>query len=322
MPRTHDDTWDLSTGVGATATMRAAARAKASKAAPSLIEDRFAEPLVRAVGIDFFTRFATGELDPADVDEPDGRWGLQQLADESAARTRFFDDFFAHATAAGIRQAVILGSGLDTRAYRLAWPAGTTVFELDQPQVLGFKAAALAGLGAKPKADVRMVPVDLRREWPSALLHCGFAIPRPTAWIAEGLLPFLPPVVQDRLLDYVTALSANGSRLATENFVDTGRPSGPRADQVLRRANQRWREHGLGIDVWDVSYQGKRHNVATYLQRYGWWSTGTTTGNLLARNGLQAIAHGPHQPAFADNVYYVSFLPRKRALRQKIHGPR
>jgi methyltransferase (TIGR00027 family) len=322
MPRTLDDTWGLSTGVGVIATLRAAARAKASRAAHPLIEDRFAEPLVRAVGIDFFTRLATGELDPADVDEPDVCWGLRQLADESAARTRFFDDFFAHAMAAGIRQAVILGSGLDTRAYRLAWPAGMTVFEIDQPEVLGFKAATLAELGAKPQADLRMVPADLRREWPAALLHFGFATCRPTAWIAEGLLLFLPPVAQDRLLDYVTALSANGSWLATENFVQNGHPDGVRAEQILRRVNQRWQEHGLEIEIWDLSFRGRRHNVAAYLQRYGWQSTATTTGNLLARNCLQAIAHGSHQPAFAGNICYFSFLPRKRALRQKIHGPR
>lgn len=281
MSRTDDNTCELSTSVEATATLKAAARAKASRAPQPLIEDRFAEPLVRAVGIDVFTRFAAGELEPADVDDPDVRWGLQQLADGSAVRTRFFDNFFAHATAAGIRQAVILCSGLDTRAYRIAWPAGTTVFEIDHPQVLEFKAAALAELGAQPQADLRIVPVDLRREWPGtlihALLHAGFTAARPAAWIAEGLLPLLPPAAGDRVLDCVTALSATGSRLATENFLDAGRPDGVDVHRIVVSLNQRWRRHGLGVDIWDVSYPGQRHDTEMYLQRYGWQITETTT---------------------------------------------
>lgn len=315
MPRTHDDAWDLSTRVGATATVRAAARARASRAADPLIEDRFAEPLVRAMGIDFLTRFAAGELDPADLNDPDNCSELQQLVDGSAARTRFFDDFFAHATAAGIRQAVILGSGLDTRAYRLAWPAGTTVFEIDQPRVLEFKAATMAELGAKPNADLRTVPVDLRREWPNTLLDSGFATPRPTAWIAEGLLPFLPPLAHNRLLDYVTAFSADGSKLAAESFLGAGHPDGLRVDRMPRRVNQSQRAHRFGIDICNPSYQRKRQDIAKYLQRYGWQSTRTTKGNLLVHNGLQGIAHDSYPPASADNVYYVSLLQRKRALR-------
>ncbi len=168
MPRTDNDTWDLSTSVGATATMVAAARAIATNADNPLIEDRFAEPLVRAVGVDFFTRWVTGDLVAADVDDHDSGWKLEHMPVAMAARTRFFDSFFQAATQAGIRQAVILASGLDARAYRLAWPAGTTVFEIDQPQVIEFKTATLAKLGATPQATLRTVAVDLRDDWPKA----------------------------------------------------------------------------------------------------------------------------------------------------------
>src|SRR6202030_2752852 len=122
MARTDNDTWDLATSVGATATMVAAARAIATKAEKPLIDDRFADPLVRAVGVDFFTRWATGELDAADLDDSESAWRLEHMPDAMAARTRYFDSFFLDATQAGIRQAVILASGLDARAYRLAWP--------------------------------------------------------------------------------------------------------------------------------------------------------------------------------------------------------
>ena len=135
--------------------MVAAGRARATRTA--LIDDPFAEPLVRAVGVDFFTRWAAGELDSADVDVPGAPWGMQRMTDMLAARTRYIDAFFAARTDAGIRQVVILAAGLDARGYRLPWAPGTTVFEIDQPQVIEFKTATIAALGAEPTADVRAV---------------------------------------------------------------------------------------------------------------------------------------------------------------------
>ena len=125
------------------------------------------------------------------------------MSEQIAVRTRYFDDFFAEATAAGIRQAVILASGLDTRAYRLDWPDGTVVYEIDQPQVIEFKTRTLADLGAAPSADRRTVGIDLRDDWPAALRAAGFDPTQPTAWIAEGLLVYLPPEAQDRLFDNI-----------------------------------------------------------------------------------------------------------------------
>src|ERR1700680_4797006 len=195
MARTDDDTWDLASSVGATATMVAAARAMASKAEQPLINDPYAEPLVRAVGLDLFTRLATGELNPADIedDSDGGPAGVQRMTDNMAVRTKFFDEFFLDATNTGIRQAVILASGLDARAYRLPWPDGTVVYEIDQPTVIEFKAKTLSDLGANPTADLRAVAMDLRHDWPTALRGAGLDPAQPTAWSAEGLMPFLPP---------------------------------------------------------------------------------------------------------------------------------
>src|ERR1700756_420104 len=137
MARTDNDTWDLASSVGATATAVAAARAVASRGDDALIDDRFAEPLVAAVGVDFFTKWARGEIDLTEL-ERDSAMGARRFADGMAVRTRYFDEFFRDATDAGIRQAVILASGLDARAYRLRWPDGTVVFEIDQPQVIEF----------------------------------------------------------------------------------------------------------------------------------------------------------------------------------------
>lgn len=295
MARTDDDTWDLATSVGATATMVAAGRARATR--DGLIDDRFAEPLVRAVGVDFMTRWAAGELDSADVDEPGAAWGMQRMTDMMAARTRYIDAFFTEAGAAGIGQVVILASGLDARAYRLPWPAGTTVFEIDQPQVLEFKAATIADLGAEPTAEVRNVPVDLRHDWPSALRQAGFDAGRPAAWAAEGLIGFLPPEAQDRLLDNITDLSADGSQLVAEVFANTGT-----SGDALNAASEKWRQGGLDIALGDLGFPGPRNDVATYLQQKGWQPVRTPLNQLLANTGLPLQSTDPEAP-FAQNYY-------------------
>ena len=143
MARTDNDTWDLASSVGATATMVAAQRALANR--EGLIDDPFAEPLVRAVGLDFFVRALDGEIELEDVDP---EFNMRRAAEGMAVRTRWFDKLFTDAAAAGVRQAVILAAGLDARAYRLPWPDGTTVYELDQPEVIEFKTKTLTGLGA------------------------------------------------------------------------------------------------------------------------------------------------------------------------------
>ncbi|QGW32518.1 class I SAM-dependent methyltransferase [Mycobacterium avium subsp. avium] len=310
MPRTDNDTWDLSTSVGATATMVAAARAIATNADNPLIEDRFAEPLVRAVGVDFFTRWVTGDLVAADVDDHDSGWKLEHMPVAMAARTRFFDSFFQGATQAGIRQAVILASGLDARAYRLAWPAGTTVFEIDQPQVIEFKTATLAKLGATPQATLRTVAVDLRDDWLKALVEAGFGKGQPTAWIAEGLFGYLPPEAQDRLLDNITALSADGSRLACEAIPDMSEVDTEKAQEMMRRATAKWREHGFNLEFGDLGYQGERNDVAEYLDGLGWRSVGVPMSQLLADAGLEAIPQTNDSVSVADTIYYSSVLAK------------
>jgi methyltransferase (TIGR00027 family) len=300
MPRTDNDTWDLATSVGATATMVAAGRARASIADHPVIEDQFAQPLVQAVGVDFFTRWATGELDPADVDIPDHPWGMQPMTDLLAVRTRFIDQFVADAAAAGIRQTVILAPGLDARGYRLTWASDMTVFEIDQPQVIEFKTVTLAELSAKPTVDLRAVPIDLRDDWPAALGQAGFDAQRPTAWIAEGLLAFLPSEAQDRLLDNITTLSADGSRLVAEIFANS-----LDSLEIMHTAAQKWYEHGLDVHIDDLWYGGERHDVAAYLSERGWRTTRTLARQLLTDAGLPAPRHDDGE---AKNYYYTATL--------------
>ena len=307
MTRTDDDTWDLATSVGATATMVAAARAIATD--EGAIDDPFAGPLVRAVGVDFLTSWATGELTAADLDDEGTAWGLGQMPAAMAARTRYFDQFFADAAAAGIRQAVILASGLDARAYRLDWPADMTVFEIDQPAVIEFKTTTLAGLAAEPTANLRTVAVDLREDWPAALEAAGFDPDEPSAWIAEGLFGYLPPEAQDRLLDAVTALGAPGSRLASEAVPNMTDVDPEETRERMREATAKWREHGFDLDFSELGFQGERHDVGEYLDARGWTSVATPMAQLLASHGFDEIPETDDARQTMNGVtYYTSTL--------------
>lgn len=275
MARADDDSWDLASGVGATATAVAASRALANRA--GLIDDAWAEPLVRAVGMEHFQEL---------LDAPETSDDVQRMVHGMAIRTRYFDDFLhktSHTT--DIRQTVILASGLDARGYRLPWPAGTVVFEVDQPGVIDFKVSALQRLGAQPTAEVRHVGVDLREDWPAALAGHGFDAGRPTAWIAEGLLIYLPPDAQDRLFDHITALSPAGSRLATEFMPAMDAFTDPPADRDEPEAEQ-WRRLGFHDNLAGLVYVGERSHVIDYLQQLGWQVSGSGVEELFAANGF------------------------------------
>jgi methyltransferase (TIGR00027 family) len=303
--RADNDTWDLASSVGATATMVAAARAMATRSPDPLISDPFAEPLVKAVGIDFFTRLAVGELQPSDIDDDVVR-DVRQMADAMAVRTRYFDQFFTQAVGAGSRQAVILASGLDARAYRLRWPVGTTVFEIDQPEVIEFKTATLTDLGATPTADRRAVAADLRQDWPAMLRETGFDADRPTAWIAEGLLHYLAPDAKQRLLDNITALSAQGSRLALDHLPSLPPTKQDQFRQRIRLLIQCWQNHGLDVDMTDVVYLDDHNDVAEYLDTHGWDTLTASTSDLFAANGLAQRAEKDDDNAPFTVAAYIS----------------
>lgn len=281
MTRTDKDSWDLASSVGATATICAAARALASRKPDPLINDPFADPLVRAVGIDFFIRQLDGEIDGAGADA-DPEFNLQRLTDVMAVRTRFFDDFFHDATTKGIRQVVILAAGRDSRPYRLSWPSGTVLYEVDQPEVIEFKSATLAKLGGEPTAELRPVPIDLRNDWPNALRRCGFNGNQPTAWSAEGLLLYLPPDAQNRLFDDITDLSAPGSRLATEEQPDAH----PMLDKRANAMFSSWAKFGFEVDFSALVYRGDRTSVTGDLAARGWQVSTRTRSELFADAGL------------------------------------
>lgn len=300
MVRTDSDSWDLATSVGATATMVAAQRALAAAGPDPLIDDPFAAPLVRAVGIDVYTRLVDGKIPVKD----DAEFDPDRMARGMAVRTRFYDQFFLDATQTGISQAVILAAGLDARAYRLPWPAGTVVYEVDLPEVIDFKSSTLRQLGAEPTAERRTVAVDLRDDWPAALQVAGFDPHAATAWTAEGLVVYLPPDAHDALFDNITALSGKGSQLACEFVPDTN----IFADERWRAHHERMSELGFDVvDFNDLVYHFERSHIIEHLSRHGWQVSPRTVAQLHADNGF-TYPDDEVAAAFADVTYLRAVL--------------
>jgi methyltransferase (TIGR00027 family) len=275
--RTAGDSWAITELVGATALGVAASRAAETAGPDPLIRDEFARVLVSSAG-PAWARLADAELAWLDGD-PHGQRAHRLGIDYQAVRTRFFDEYFENAVGDGIRQVVILAAGLDSRAYRLNWPAGTAVYEIDQPKVLEYKTGTLERHGAVPTASRRPVPVDLRDDWPAALTAAGFDRTEPTAWLAEGLLPYLPSDAQDRLFEMFTALSAPGSQVAIEAFGLNARSNSQRWLRMRERL-------GLDVNVQALTYhEPDRTDAVGWLADHGWQVDAVNNRDEMARMG-------------------------------------
>jgi len=302
--RSHDDSWDIATSVGSTAVMVAAARARETDSPNPLIRDPYARLLVAGAGTGMWENFLDDSMqERMAAADPQAAAMFANMLSYQAVRTHFFDDFFKAAVATGIRQVVILASGLDSRAYRLDWPAGTVVYEIDQPKVLEYKSATLAEHGAVPTADRREIAVDLRQDWPAALRAAGFDPARPTAWLAEGLLMYLPAEAQDRLFEQITELSAAGSRVSAEAVRHT-------AEEQRTRMRERWEQmtDDLGIertvDIADLTYNDpERADVTEWLSSHGWSATGTVSTDEMQRlDRWTEITDDDYQEGFSTFV--------------------
>lgn len=203
--RSDDDNWDIASGVGYTALLVAGWRALHTAGPRPLVRDEYAKAFIAASRDPYLAGVLANPGTSEDQMAFPRLYGVQ---------TRFFDDFFSDAAAAGIRQAVIVAAGLDSRAFRLEWPVGTTVFEVDLPKVLEFKAAVLGERGAVPMARRIEVAADLRTDWSRPLEAAGFDVEGPSAWSVEGLLPYLTDEAQHALFTRISGLSAPGSRIA------------------------------------------------------------------------------------------------------------
>lgn len=300
MPRTADDSWDIATSVGATAVMVALARAAETASEAPLIRDEFAEPLVSTPEL-AAVREQVAAWWTAEPDDDEYSVDSQQMINYQAVRTHFFDAYFADAAASGIRQVVILAAGLDSRAYRLDWPAGTAVYEIDLPKVLDYKAQTLAGHAVVPRADRRAVAVDLRHDWPQALCDAGFDSGRPTAWLAEGLLPFLPASAQESMFASIDELSGPGSRVAVEIFgVDAQRRQEAQQRWAQLRAKREMRGEDTSFDPFDLWFDDDgRPDPADWFTARGWATESVSARDEATRLGRPPQADaGPFQNGF------------------------
>ena len=294
MARTDNDSWEITESVGATALGVASARAAETESENPLISDPFARVFLDAAGDGVWNWHAGPQL-PAELIEREPDLPLQQQAmvGYMASRTAFFDTFFLNATRAGIRQVVILAAGLDSRSWRLPWPDGTTVYELDQTKVLDFKASTLREYGAEPTCNRVAVAVDLRHDWPTALQQAGFDASAPSAWSAEGLMPYLPAAAQELLFDRVQGLTAPGSRVAVEAL-------GPKFLDPEVRAKRRARMDRISAFLAETDpqrqvprtdelwYFEEREDVGDWFGRHGWDVTVTPSDELMAGYGRRA----------------------------------
>ena len=312
MARTDDDTWDINESVGATALGVAGGRAAETNSENPLIRDPYAQLFLEAAG-DGIWKIYLDDEPPAALAEIDPRFAerMELMKGYMASRTKFFDDFFLAAAAAGIRQSVILAAGLDSRAWRLAWPEGSVVYEIDQPKVLAFKLDTLESHGVSAIATHVGVGIDLRQDWPKALVEAGFDSEQPTAWSAEGLLPYLTADAQDLLFDRVQSLSAPGSRISVEAFTNAFFS----AESFTRREAQMEQYRAIadklgGKDITEsgnLLYEEERTEVTDWLGAHGWDVTGIGAEDLMA--GFGRRVDSDLEEAFPDSVFVEGRLP-------------
>ena len=290
MPRTDNDSWEITESVGVTALGVAAARMAETESDDPLIHDPFARVFLEAAGDGMWNWFGSSEIPPEILEaEPDVPLRMQGMRDYMASRTMFFDQFFLDAANAGVRQMVILAAGLDARSWRLPWPNGVTVYELDQPKVLEFKSSTLRERRATPTANLVNVPVDLRHDWPTALRQAGFDSDAPSAFSVEGLLPFLPATAQDLLFERIQALTAPGSRVAVEapgpDFTNPDIRDRQRAQMHRYRelAAQLGRDEHDFPDFDELWYFEARTDVGEWLREHGWDVSVLKTEEMMAR---------------------------------------
>ena len=288
MVRTDDDSWDITESVGQTALGVTWSRSQETTLDCPLFTDPYAQLFVDAA------MDRGWQLPPKYMLDR-----VRAIGGYAASRTKWFDEFFIAAGADGIDQAVILAAGLDARGWRLPWLDGTVLYEIDQPKVLEFKAQTVAQHDAKPSVSrYAAAPVDLRHDWPKVLRDAGFDATEPTAWAAEGLLPYLPADGQDLLFERIGELSAPGSRVGVESFgADFFVPEYlGRREQLRRMREAAGEDTDENVpDTEDLWYIEERTDVADWLTEHNWEVSTVGAIELMTR-------YGRCTPGHADNA--------------------
>lgn len=263
-----------------TANWIAAARARETERPDRLFSDRYADALAGESGRTILERSerTTGAENPF-----------------IPVRTRYFDDLIA-AASAGIRSIVLLGAGLDTRAFRLHLAPDIHLYEVDRPEIFAYKEPILEAAGARPTCDRHLVPADLAKDWRGDLLKGGFDPGIATLWIAEGLFFYLSEQAVRSLLATARSLSAPGSALAADLF-GTGLLESPQMHSYLEWLRSENLPPPFATD-----------NAALLVEECGWRMKEITMvgepranyGRLAARMNAEAV----HAPA-NNRAYFI-----------------
>lgn len=292
--RSDDDSWDISSSVGQTALFVAASRALEARKPDPLAVDEYAEAFCRAAGGDW-----AGVLDGADPEHPLHTEFGHHFVNFQGARTKYFDTYFQRVAEAGVRQIILLAAGLDSRAFRLNWPDGTVVYELDQPRVLQFKREVAADFGADAADERREVAVDLRDDWPRALLENGFDPNKPSAWIAEGLLIYLPAAAQAQLFAGIDGLAAPGSFVAVEEAT-------PLPPEVFEAKRAESVESGEEDGFFTLVYNEQHAPADEWFSAHGWSAEATPLHDYLEAVGRPTPPAGSEAGVMTATISLVT----------------
>ena len=263
--------------LGATAYWTAAVRAREARREDRLVDDPWAAALA-------------GEAGEA--------WLAQRSEDSTlpiVLRTRYFDEFLERISIQdGIRQIVLMAAGLDTRAFRLNWSAGTRLFELDQPDVLRYKEAVLQSCGARPTCERRTMAANLTGAWQEALIGQGYDPGQRSGWLLEGFLFYLPSESIVRLLEEVNSLAAARSWLGFDviNGVMLTSPWTKAWVDLQAQAGAPW--------------TGTLDDPQGFLAERGWAATLTQAGQPDANHGRWNLPILPAQLPDMPHNWFVT----------------
>jgi len=264
--------------LAATAFWTAAVRARESRREDRLFHDPWAEALAGEQGASWIA------------------WHPEDSTITMALRTRYFDDFLEQISSLDkIRQVVFLAAGFDTRAFRLKWPAGVCVFEMDQPSVMDYKETVLQSLGATAVCERRIIRKDLTGSWKEALVETGFDPSRPSCFLLEGFLFYLSNETATEIIDSVTLLSVPGTRLGFDVM---------NSAMLTSPYTKAWVEMQVQAGA---PWIGTMDDPESFLSSRGWIAALTQAGQPEANHGRWKLPVFPTKtPNFPHNWWVTA----------------
>lgn len=281
--------------VATTARWTAAHRARERNLPDRLFDDPLALSLAGEAGMAML----------AQAEQQGAHHGL--MAAYLAIRTRYLDDALLRAGEDGIVQVVALAAGMDTRSFRLRWPSGSRVYEVDRPALLGLKEEILGQAAPHPSCERVAVGADLEADWLPRLLEAGFRADQPTFWLIEGLFYYLEESAVNRILAQTAEASAPGSLLATD-LVSASYLNAPWMRDVLGALEQQ----GMG-------WHSGTDDPERFFARHGWVATVVQPGDATANYDRW---HLPVPPRSHLELPHTFLVTARRTEPTQAPGPK